>query len=112
MACACGMVEWGGGLAAQVDYDRIAPTYDARYAANERSGTGAALRALVETRRAVQVLEVGCGTGHWLQELQWAGTRSLRSSDADVRVHAPPRPYGVMSSGGHGVQYGGQVDAI
>ncbi len=60
----------GGRLAERVDYDRLAPTYDARYAANERSGTGAALRALVEARRAAQVLEVGCGTGHWLQQLE------------------------------------------
>jgi SAM-dependent methyltransferase len=60
----------GGGLAGRVDYDRLASTYDARYGANQRSGTSAALRALVEAARAKQVLEVGCGTGHWLAELQ------------------------------------------
>jgi SAM-dependent methyltransferase len=53
----------------RVDYDRLALTYDARYAANRRSETGEALRQLVEARGAALVLEVGCGTGHWLQEL-------------------------------------------
>ena len=57
-------------MAERVDYDRLAPTYDARYGANQRSGTGVALRALVEAARAKHVLEVGCGTGHWLKELQ------------------------------------------
>jgi len=59
-----------GDVAQRVDYDRLAPTYDARYAGDQRSGTGAALRALVEARQARDVLEVGCGTGHWLGELQ------------------------------------------
>jgi ubiquinone/menaquinone biosynthesis C-methylase UbiE len=57
-------------VAQRVDYDRLAPTYDARYAGGRRSGTGAALRALVEAQQARHVLEVGCGTGHWLRELQ------------------------------------------
>jgi ubiquinone/menaquinone biosynthesis C-methylase UbiE len=63
------MVRTGGGLAERVDYDRLASAYDARYEANRRSATGAALRALVEAQQAEWVLEVGCGTGHWLQEL-------------------------------------------
>jgi ubiquinone/menaquinone biosynthesis C-methylase UbiE len=67
-------------VAQRVDYDRLAPTYDARYEGDQRSGTGAALCALVEARQARDVLEVGCGTGHWLVELQRAGTE--------------PRPYG------------------
>jgi ubiquinone/menaquinone biosynthesis C-methylase UbiE len=81
-----------GGLTERVDYDRIAPTYDARYAANERSGTSAALCALSEARRAKQVLEVGCGTGHWLQELQRARTSTPRSYDV--------RTYGLDLSSG------------
>jgi ubiquinone/menaquinone biosynthesis C-methylase UbiE len=81
----------GGRAVERVDYDRIAPTYDARYTENERSGTGAALCALVERRAARQVLEVGCGTGHWLQELQRAGTRRTKTST--------PRSYDVLAYG-------------
>jgi ubiquinone/menaquinone biosynthesis C-methylase UbiE len=58
-----------------VDYDRIAATYDQRFAENERSGTAAALLACAREMGArqagvLQVLEVGCGTGRWLAELR------------------------------------------
>ena len=52
-----------------VDYDRIAPSYNQRYGENQRSGTAAALVSLVQEVQAKRVLEVGCGTGHWLAEL-------------------------------------------
>lgn len=52
-----------------VDYDRIAPSYNQRYRENERSGTAAALIALAHDVQAERVLEVGCGTGHWLAAL-------------------------------------------
>ncbi|MCZ7546927.1 MAG: class I SAM-dependent methyltransferase [Anaerolineae bacterium] len=60
---------------AHVDYDRIAPTYDRRYAANTLEGIARALVALVQEfgaarRSAPRVLEVGCGTGRWLAALQ------------------------------------------
>jgi ubiquinone/menaquinone biosynthesis C-methylase UbiE len=89
-------------VAQRVDYDRLAPTYDARYAGDQRSGTGAALRALVEARQARLVLEVGCGTGHWLGELQRAGTESRPYGDvinSSERAGTEPRPYGVRVCG-------------
>lgn len=54
----------------RVDYDRIAPSYNQRYGENDRSGTAAALISLVRDVQAERVLEVGCGTGHWLAELK------------------------------------------
>ncbi len=54
----------------RVDYDRIAPTYDQRFADGGLRGVAAALRALVEGRGVGWVLEVGCGTGHWLAGLR------------------------------------------
>jgi len=50
----------------RVDYDRIAAAYDGRYERNDYSGIEHALSEFlsVEARR---VLEVGCGTGHWLR---------------------------------------------
>jgi SAM-dependent methyltransferase len=50
------------------DYSRIAPTYDDRYRANPLAGVGEALTTLA--RGASRVLEVGCGTGHWLARLR------------------------------------------
>ena len=52
-----------------VNYDVIAPKYDARYAQNPLAGVSRELRALVTQGRARKVLEVGCGTGRWVIEL-------------------------------------------
>lgn len=52
-----------------VNYDVIAPRYDARYAQNPLAGVSRELRTLVSISQARDVLEVGCGTGHWVIEL-------------------------------------------
>jgi SAM-dependent methyltransferase len=53
-----------------VDYDAVAPTYNTRYEVNLLPGVAQHLRALVESVGGGRVLEVGCGTGRWLAELQ------------------------------------------
>lgn len=53
-----------------VNYDVIAPKYDARYAQNPLEGILRELLSLVAQSQARDVLEVGCGTGHWVVELQ------------------------------------------
>ena len=53
-----------------LDYDSISPTYDQRYARGGPPGVIDSLQLLVEKTQSQRLLEVGCGTGHWLLELQ------------------------------------------
>jgi len=53
-----------------VDYDQIAVTYNERYTVRNMERVAAALRCLVQSAGARRILEVGCGTGHWLAELR------------------------------------------
>ena len=62
-----------------VDYDRIAPGYNRRFAeGSEKVGLAAALLGLVEAVApagggdVARILEVGCGTGYWLASLHTA----------------------------------------
>jgi ubiquinone/menaquinone biosynthesis C-methylase UbiE len=54
----------------RIDYDQIAPTYDHRYAAQRYGGVASTLLSLAEDGAAERVLEVGCGTGHWVAHLR------------------------------------------
>src|SRR5215475_7078210 len=63
----------------KVDYDRIAPAYDRRYAERSYAGVGDALARFLGD--AARVLEVGCGTGHWLAQIGASG-RSAFGVDA------------------------------
>jgi SAM-dependent methyltransferase len=51
------------------NYDELAETYDRRYDADDYTGIERALSEFVGPRRQ-RVLEIGCGTGHWLRQLQ------------------------------------------
>jgi ubiquinone/menaquinone biosynthesis C-methylase UbiE len=77
-----------------VDYNRIAETFDRRYEENDYSGVEAALMAFVGEQADQRVLEVGCGTGHWLRSCHARGAR-VTGLDASARMlarakaHAP-----------------------
>jgi ubiquinone/menaquinone biosynthesis C-methylase UbiE len=73
-----------------VDYDLIANTYDRRYQENDYSGVEAALIAFVGEQFDQRVLEVGCGTGHWLRSFGGGGIR-VTGLDASARMLAYAR---------------------
>jgi ubiquinone/menaquinone biosynthesis C-methylase UbiE len=79
-------------VALRVNYDSIAATYERRYLENDYSGVERALTAFVGSELAGRVLEVGCGTGHWLRLL---GENGIRVAGVDVSgsmlAYAPRR---------------------
>ena len=51
----------------RVDYAQLAPNYDERYAVYGLNGIRDTLLAMVERERSEYVLEIGCGSGYWLE---------------------------------------------
>jgi len=60
-----------------IDYDTVAAQYDTRYQRNDYTGIAHALAAFVENARRADrwnILEVGCGTGHWIRFFRTSAT--------------------------------------
>ena len=55
------------------DYDSISSQYDRRYQGQEYPGTAPALSTFLGQMGKVSVLEVGCGSEHWLKFLSGRG---------------------------------------
>ena len=68
------------------DYDSIAGRYDRRYQIHEYAGVRATLMDFVG--ESTEVVEVGCGTGHWLQELARSAGGSSERTIAGVEPSA------------------------
>jgi ubiquinone/menaquinone biosynthesis C-methylase UbiE len=64
----------------RVDYDDVASTYDRRYERNRFEQISEKLREFIGSDPYVDVAEIGCGTGHWLSELE-GSVRSIAGVD-------------------------------
>jgi len=60
-----------------VNYDQVAPTYNRRFNAQKDRLIAAVLIELVRATRANRLLEIGCGTGRWLADIQAARIPAL-----------------------------------
>lgn len=84
-----------------VNYDIIAPVYDRRYKENDLSGVKHVLFDFIGVDRSAHILEVGCGTGHWLallasQGYRAAGIDASRSmvDQAKIKIQHPALIHG------------------
>lgn len=73
-----------------VNYDEVAPTYDQRYQVNPLADISATLQNLIREIGAAQVLEVGCGTGRWLPDIQ-AVSNAVYGLDISLHMLAQAR---------------------
>lgn len=80
-----------------LEYDRIAREYDARYRHNRYLGTEKTLTAFAATAPGLRVLEVGCGTGFWLEFLEARGAR-VTGLDRSRQMLAVARTRGLAAT--------------
>src|SRR5215468_3257385 len=59
----------------RADYKSIAPDFERRYQIHDYEGVEHALRAFLLSGLPLDVLDAGCGTGHWLIQLTSPETR-------------------------------------
>ncbi len=72
-----------------VDYDQVAPTYTGRYRRGGYTGIEQALLQFIGNDPELKILEVGCGTGHWLEVLQARGQHATGLDfSAGMLIHA------------------------
>jgi SAM-dependent methyltransferase len=72
-------------MTTRLEYDRVAPEYDQRFRLGGLPGVADALRRATGATRGERVLEVGCGTGHWLPAF---GARQVLGVDRSLGMLA------------------------
>jgi ubiquinone/menaquinone biosynthesis C-methylase UbiE len=64
-----------------LNYNQIAADYNLRYGQDQYQGTLNALRRILSQKKPDWVLEIGCGTCHWLERLRGKGHHVLVGVD-------------------------------
>ena len=75
----------------RVDYDAVAPAFDKRYEHQRYEQVERAVRRFVEMPGRSAVLEVGCGTGHWLASIADLAT-TVAGVDRSLEMLRRARP--------------------
>jgi len=88
-----------------LNYDHVASDYHRRYDQNPMPGVAQALDELADVRAATRILEVGCGTGRWLEALarpaRWlTGLDPSREMLNQARMRLPAIPL-LQAAGEH-----------
>lgn len=92
-------------MSRKTDYERVAPTYDRRYAGKTYDGVAAYLLEWIDPSPRLRVLELGCGTGHWLEILAEAGCHP-------TGLDPSPSMLAKAREAGHGTLTLGSAEAI
>ncbi|HNT25374.1 MAG TPA: methyltransferase domain-containing protein [Anaerolineales bacterium] len=98
-----------------LNYNTIAPTYNRRFVSDGQRQTGAVLRGLAEETQAQSVLEVGCGTGHWLAGLAGAGYACFgldRSSGMLAQAAQRPEALHLVHGQAEALPFGGLFELL
>ena len=74
----------------KVNYNKIAQNYDQRYLKNPHQGVLNTLRRILSQENIQKVLEVGCGTSHWLKALSSFKSKRLFGIDSSFGMLQSP----------------------
>lgn len=69
-----------------VNYDVVASSYDRRYERHSYDGVREVLHRFLDGQQNRVVVEVGCGTGHWLADLSRSGFSRLLGLDLSIAM--------------------------
>lgn len=93
----------------RVDYNRISSTYDSRYAKSRLQIIADALIGLATQIGARRVLEVGCGTGRWLEDFE---QRGFQVFGADASLGMARKASDKISTGAFAVAKANQLPFV